>query len=374
MKADAIGLYVHIPFCLKKCNYCDFCSFDSFDKDTRKSYISSLIKEIKSYERDEKIAVDTIFFGGGTPSLLESHEFESIVIAIRKTFSVSEDCEFTVEVNPKTASTEKMLFFKNQGVNRISIGLQTIHENERKILGRIHCFQDFSDAYSSAIESSISNVSVDVMYGIPEQTKESFMKTLEFAINHNPSHISVYGLILEEDTRFWDLRDKLSLPSEDDECEMYYAACEYLKARGYSHYEISNYSKPGFESRHNLKYWKNESYIGVGISAYSYFEGHRYGNTKNMSEYLSKDKAQYISDDVIDRETCSFEYAMLALRLNEGISLSEYKQKFGCDFISSRENKIREYIEYGYMMKTDDRLFLTEKGFYVSNTILSELL
>lgn len=374
MKADAIGLYVHIPFCLRKCNYCDFCSFDSLENGVRENYISSLIKEIKSYRREEKIAVDTIFFGGGTPSLLEPCEFESIVTAIRETFSVSSNCEFTVEVNPKTANVEKMLLFKTQGVNRISIGLQTIHENERKILGRIHDYHDFADAYSAALESGISNVSVDVMYGIPEQTKFSFLETLGFVVSLNPSHISVYGLILEEGTRFWDSRDELSLPNEDGECEMYYSACEYLKKNGYSHYEISNYSKPGFESKHNLKYWRNEGYIGVGISAYSYFEGHRYGNTKIMSEYLSEEKAQYISDDVIDSEVCAFEYAMLRFRLKEGISLSEYKNKFGFDFICSREDKIKEYIKCGYMKKTDDRLFLTEKGFYVSNAILAELL
>ncbi len=374
MKADAIGLYVHIPFCLKKCNYCDFCSFDSLEDEVRKKYISSLIKEIKSYIREEKITVDTIFFGGGTPSLLNPCEFESIVIAIRETLNVSANCEFTVEVNPKTVSVDKMLFLKSCGVNRVSIGLQTIHENERKILGRIHDCGDFEDAYSAVLESGISNVSVDVMYGIPEQTKESFLKTLKFVVNHNPSHISVYGLIIEEGTKFWDLRDRLSLPSEDDECEMYYSACEYLRKNGYSHYEISNYSKNGFESKHNLKYWRNENYIGVGIAAYSYFDGHRYGNTKNMCEYLSEDKAQYISDEVLDSESCSFEYAMLALRLREGIVLSEYKNKFGFDFGSSREHKIKEYIKYGYMMKTDDRLFLTEKGFYVSNTILAELL
>ena len=374
MKADAIGLYVHIPFCLRKCNYCDFCSFDSLDGKIRAEYISALIREIKSYKREEKISVDTLFFGGGTPSLLEPHEFEAIVEAIRESFNLLSCFEFTIEVNPKTVTLGKLLFFKSQGVNRISIGLQSIHENEMKILGRIHNFDDFIDAYYAVKKVGISNVSIDVMYGIPEQTKESFLETLNNIIILEPTHISVYGLILEEGTRFWNLRDKLPLPSEDEECEMYFSACEYLRSKGYSHYEISNYSKPGFESKHNLKYWRCENYIGVGISAYSYFEGHRYGNTKNLSEYLSRSTTQYITDEVTDPDTHAFEYAMLAFRLAEGISLTEYKNIFGRDFLSSRVEKINKYIEYGYMNRCGDRLSLTESGFYVSNTILAELL
>ena len=374
MKTDAIGLYVHIPFCLRKCNYCDFCSFDSLDKQKRTEYVSALIREIKSYKREDKVLVDTVYFGGGTPSLLETFEFEAIVDAIRESSEISSDYEFTIEVNPKTLALEKMRFFKSQGVNRISIGLQSIHENEMKILGRIHNYNDFKDAYSAARDAGISNISVDVMYGIPEQTKISFEETLRSVIDLQPEHISVYGLILEEGTRFWEIKDKLSLPSEDEECDMYYSACDLLASEGYSHYEISNYSKQGFESRHNLKYWRCESYIGVGISAYSYFEDRRYGNTNDLDEYLSKNVTKYSMDDPIDPETHSFEYAMLALRLAEGISLSEYENIFGLDFISSRKAKIDEYIKLGYMQSSGDRLFLTERGFYISNTILSELL
>ncbi len=374
MKTDAIGLYVHIPFCLKKCNYCDFCSFDSLLREERVAYLSALIREIKGYKRDEKICVDTIFFGGGTPSLLEPEEFAILTESIFDSFYVLSDCEFTVEANPKTLTREKLLSFKSCGVNRISIGLQTIHENERKILGRIHNFEDFKTAYSLIKECGISNVGVDVMYGIPEQTKESFLETLDAVVRLSPSHISAYGLILEENTKFWEARDTLMLPDEDTECEMYYAACEYLSSCGYSHYEISNYAKVGFESRHNLKYWREESYIGVGVSAYSYFEGRRYGNTKDLNEYLTSEMTQYITDEAVGRDECAYEYAMLGLRLSAGISLSEYKNKFGCDFILGRESRIKKYIDAGYMQNNGERLFLTEKGFYVSNAILAELL
>ena len=374
MRTEPIGLYVHIPFCLKKCNYCDFCSFSELSEKQRKDYISCLIKEIKSYRDEDKISIDTIFFGGGTPSLLTSEEFISIIREIENSFNICENAEFTIEANPKTLTREKLKTYVSCGVNRISIGMQTIHENERKILGRVHNFQDFKTAYQLVLDAGIENVNVDIMYGIPEQTLESFKKTLETVVVLNPAHISAYGLILEEGTRFWKSKDRLMFPSEDSECMMYNFACEFLALHGYKHYEISNYAKPSMESRHNLKYWRNQKYIGVGISAYSYFNSKRYGNTSKISEYLSDNSAKYSSGEVIDSESEAYEYVMLGLRLSEGISLSEYKRRFGKDFLFGKEEKINAYINTGYIIKTQDRIALTEKGFYVSNAILTELL
>lgn len=374
MRADPIGLYVHIPFCLKKCNYCDFCSFDSLFKKERYAYLSALIGEIRSYRREDKIDINTIFFGGGTPSLLEPEEFFGLTDAIAESFNILPNCEFTLEANPKTLTREKLLAFKSRGVNRISIGLQSIHENEQKILGRIHNFEDFKTAYALIKDSGITNIGIDVMYGIPEQTKRSFLETLNAVVDFEPAHISAYGLILEEGTRFWNIRDDLLLPDEDTECEMYYSACDYLSSCGYGHYEISNYAKTGFESKHNLKYWRNENYIGVGISAYSYFGGKRYGNARIMNEYLSQKPTQYIMCETVGVKECAYEYAMLGLRLSEGISLSEYKNKFGTDFLFGRDGKVNNYINAGYVKINGDRISLTEKGFYVSNAILTELL
>ena len=374
MKTKPIGLYLHIPFCVKKCNYCDFYSYPGLSPEVRGEYISRLVKEIRGYKREEKILVDTVFFGGGTPSLLAPEEFFKICDAIDEVFDVTDDAEFTVEANPKTVNAEKLSVYISRGVNRISLGLQSIHENELKKLGRIHDFEDFLDAYNLVLKSGITNVSCDIMYGIPEQTPDSFKETLDAVLSLNPTHLSVYGLILEENTPLWNNRDNLRFPSEDEECDMYYLAASLLKDRGYSHYEISNYAKPGYRSRHNMKYWKTDDFIGVGVTAYSFFEGVRYGNLCNISEYISSDLKQYIKKEESNSSDLAFEYVMLGLRTSDGISLEEYKRLFGTDFLSSRKEKIDRYIENGHMTFCGDRIALTEKGFYVSNTILVDLL
>ena len=374
MRTDFQGLYVHIPFCVRKCSYCDFCSFSDIDASLREKYIAALISEIRSYKREEKLSVDTVFFGGGTPSLLTPTEFYLICDAIADSFDISGVEEFTLEANPKTLTEEKLVAFKARGVNRISLGLQSIHENELKILGRIHSFEDFLEAYNLVLSSGISNVNVDVMYGIPEQTEQSFRKTLDAVVKLNPTHISAYGLILEENTRLFDIRDSLNFPCEDDECDMYTYACEYLAANGYSHYEISNYSRQGYNSRHNLKDWRCEEYIGVGVAAHSYLDGVRYGNPQSLLEYLSEKKEQYIFEERLSESDKESEYIMLGLRLSDGISISEYEKKFGKPFISERKDKLLQYIDAGYVVCHDDRIALTEPGFYVSNTILADLI
>ncbi len=375
MKTKPIGLYVHIPFCLKKCGYCDFCSFSDLDENVRKAYIKRLIEEIFGYrDPKEKISVDTVFFGGGTPSLLTPEEFSKICDAIKESFEILPNTEFTLEANPKTLTREKLDLFRAFGINRISIGLQTIHENELKILGRIHSFEDFKTSYQLVLDAGFENIGIDLMYGIPGQTAESFKETLMAAVSFNPSHISAYSLILEEGTEFWEKRHSLTFPDEDTECEMYELATRVLSENGYNHYEISNYARPNFESRHNLKYWRGEEYVGVGVAAYSYFNGVRFGNSRSLSEYLSENAEQYIVREMIDPESRAYEYAMLRLRLSEGFPLEEYKMRFGSDFLIGREEKIDELSRLGYLKNTGGRIAFTEKGFYVSNSILTELL
>ena len=368
------GLYVHIPFCLKKCNYCDFCSFDKLDDISRKAYISALIKEIKSYKTTPKKALDTIFFGGGTPSLLSVHEFSEVISAINESFITSSLSEFTVESNPKTLTDEKLLTYRKSGVNRISIGLQSIHENELKKLGRIHNFADFENSLSLVRKAGFDNINVDLMYGIPEQTKAGFEKTLDYIISANVPHVSVYGLIVEENTPFGKMGKNLFLPSEDDEADMYALAAEKLSSAGFSHYEISNYAKDGFESKHNLIYWKSFEYIGVGLAAYSYFNGERISNTENLSEYLSQKREQYQRREKQSAHDSAYDYAMLRFRLKEGFSLREYETKFGQNFLLGKEKQIEDFKKLGLIHIDEDRISLTERGFYVSNTILSELL
>lgn len=367
-----VGLYVHIPFCVSKCNYCDFCSFPERNFVSKDEYIDSLVAEINSYT-EENMVVDTIFFGGGTPSILTPSEFERITRAIFSSFSVSSDVEFTIEANPKTLSREKLCAYKALGVNRISIGMQSTHEKELKKLGRIHSFDDFLETIRIVRETGIENINVDVMYGIPEQTKESFEETINKVLALKLPHISVYGLILEEGTPFFDKRDSLALPTDDDECDMYYLASEILGKNGYKHYEISNYCLNGFECLHNIKYWHCDEYIGVGLSAYSFYGGRRFGNTRDYKGYVGqKDVLQY--DELLDKSDEAYEYVMLGLRLKDGISLSEYKERFGVDFLDGREKVITELSNLGLVNLSEDTLSLTERGFYVSNSILIKLL
>ena len=343
MTTEPIGLYLHIPFCIRKCNYCDFCSYPISDANWKECYIEALLSEISSYA-SRNFKVDTVFFGGGTPSLLTATEFEKIVSCIDKSFSLSDGFEFSMELNPGTLSCEKMRSFAEMGLNRVSIGLQSIHKNELKKLGRIHNYDEFARAYATVFDVGIENINVDLMYGIPEQTKKSFSETVDKILTLSPKHLSLYGLILEEGTAFWNIQDRLNLPSEDEECDMYYLAAEKLKGAGYSHYEISNYAKPGYECRHNLKYWRDEEYIGVGVSAYSYLDGKRFGNSSKINEYLSSDSKKYNYEEIISKEDEAYEYAMLRFRLAEGFSLSEYENRFGKSFLTSdRAEKILNY-------------------------------
>ena len=372
MKTDKKGLYVHIPFCLKKCNYCDFCSFSGINTTEKSAYVDAICKEIASY-KNRKISIDTIFFGGGTPTLLSVEEMERITFAIKESFLVDSDAEFTMEANPGTTNYDKLSGFINCGVNRFSIGLQSIHENELIKLGRIHTYDDFLVTYSDLRKLGINNINVDIMYGIPYQTIDSFKKTLDAVTELSPEHLSVYGLILEEGPPFFNSSAELRLPSEDIECDMYDNACNLLNNRGYEHYEISNYAKPGYEARHNKKYWNCKEFIGVGVSAYSYLDGKRYGNTKRFDKYvLGLGISEYCDD--VDFESEKYEYAMLALRLKEGISLLEYRNLFLEDFLAGREAKISALSSGGYICADSDRVALTEKGFYVSNYIITELL
>ena len=373
MRAKPIGLYVHIPFCLKKCAYCDFCSFINADFPQKAEYIDALCREIDSYI-GKGISLDSIFFGGGTPSLLSGEEFSKIASHIRTAFSLSDDIEFTVEANPKTLTREKLIAYMNEGVNRISLGLQSANSNELSALGRIHSYEEFVESYMLVRDVGIDNLNVDLMYGIPEQTADSFKATLEKVCALSPEHISVYGLILEEGTPLYKSVDKYRMPTEDEECDMYYLAADFLRAKGYSHYEISNYAKVGCECRHNLKYWRCDEYIGVGLAAYSYFDGKRYGNTTDREVYLSTPSEIIIYEEKSTCESEAYEFVMLGLRLLRGISLSEYKTKFGVDFVTGREEKIQNLLELGYISLTEDSLSLTERGFYVSNSILTSLL
>lgn len=372
MRADPIGLYVHVPLCLRKCNYCDFCSFTDISGEDREMYIKSLIDEICEY-KGQNIKADTIFFGGGTPSLLSIKETERIFDALNSCFLISPRSEITIEANPKTVTKEKLSSLISLGVNRVSMGMQSIHDNELKILGRIHTYDDFLNSYSIIRASGIENVNIDLMYGIPEQNETSFLKTLDAVISLSPEHLSLYSLILEEGTPLYSAKDTLRLPSEDEDVAFYNLAVSALHNAGYHHYEISNYAKEGYQSKHNLKYWRASEYLGFGPAAYSYYNGERFGNTKNLSEYFNKNTRRSYSELISDADR-KFEYVMLKLRLSEGFSISEYRTLFGKgpEFIDG--DYFKDLVKNGFINNNNGRISLTDKGMYVSNTILSELL
>lgn len=374
MTTKEVGLYVHIPFCKKKCNYCDFCSLPQGDREVPAAYVDRLCEEIDSY-KGENITLSTIFFGGGTPTLLSVDDMKKIFSSIHSSFAVSLSAEVTFEANPGTVTRDKMIAYKTLGFNRVSIGMQSAHENELKKLGRIHNFSEFLESYRLIRSVGFDNVNVDVMYGIPHQTKESFAQTLESVTSLNPEHISCYGLIVEEGTPFYKERESLPIPSLDDECDMYDFACAFLSSKGYSHYEISNYAKPNFESKHNLCYWRTKDYIGVGASAHSCYMGKRFSNTSDVLEYIHSSTVNNMSSaPLITDEDARYEFAMLALRLKEGFSLNEYQAKFGASFTDGKEDVLKNLIGAGLLNISDGRISLTEKGFYLSNSILIEIL
>ncbi len=371
MTSNSIGLYVHIPFCKRKCSYCDFCSFAADDL-SREKYIDALVLDIESY-KEQGVGIDTLFFGGGTPSILSVGEFTRICRSIQNTFEISPECEFSVEINPATADAEKLMAYRDLGVNRISIGLQSIHRNELKILGRIHTYDEFLNTYKLCRDAGFDNINVDLMYAFPEQTTESLCETINEVIRLSPEHISLYGLILEEGTPLYEMKDSLVFPDEDTELSMYRLATGLLSKVGYSHYEISNYAKPGYESRHNLKYWRDEEYIGVGLASYSYFMGERYGKSTDMASYFVNPRENVYREKITCEEEKK-EYIMLALRLARGLSFADYRARFSEDFTVGRENLISQYERLSLISVTGHGIALTEEGFYVSNTIISSLM
>ena len=368
-----LGIYVHIPFCVQKCRYCDFCSFAGAERGVMDAYTKELCRRIeRCSERCSERLVDTVYLGGGTPTLLEPSQLAQILETLRATYDMSEDCEVTCECNPATADEEKFRALRALGINRLSIGLQSVHDDELRRLGRIHTYEDFLKTFSDARAAGFDNISVDLMYALPDQSLARFQESLQRLAELSPEHISVYGLKIEEGTPFWAERDALILPDEETELSMYLACSEILSQHGYEKYEISNFAKHGRESRHNLRYWRGEEYLGFGVAAHSYFAGERFGNNRDMSAFLSG--AEIVEErnrlDFVDLRN---EYLMLRLRLSEGLCEEELEERFGVSFRAMLPETDR-LMEHGLLKEKDGRISFTDRGFFVSNAILSELL
>lgn len=368
------GLYVHIPFCLKKCDYCDFVSYTG-RQDLHERYIDTLIWELEGLPESK---VDTVYIGGGTPSSIDAHLIERLMRAVVQRFHIQQDAEVSIEVNPATVTAESLACYRACGINRISMGVQSFLDDELCDLGRLHDSHDVYESYRMIADSGFKNINLDLMFGINGQSRQSFASSLEQAISLFPAHISAYSLIVEENTPMYERKKTgtLMLPDEDTERAMYDDAAARLGQAGYRQYEISNFAREGFACRHNLKYWHCEPYYGIGVAAHSYDGLARWSNTTNLRSYLDCPKcgdAPTVERQVLTDADKRTEYIIMGLRLCEGISLQTFSEKFGEDFLTCYGDICEKYQKLGLLQVQEGRVFFTHDGFSVSNTILCEL-
>ena len=376
-KEQELELYVHIPFCVRKCGYCDFLS-GTAEESTREAYLLALAGEIRRAGQDAKgCRAVSVFFGGGTPTVLTGGQLSRLLSEIKKSFRLAGDCEITLEANPGTLDPEKLRLCREAGFNRISIGCQSADNRELRRLGRIHTWEEFLEGFRQAREAGFSNINVDLMSGIPGQTLVSWETSLRKTAELGPEHISAYSLILEEGTPFYKNREKLDLPDEDTERRMYERTGEILEEYGCRQYEISNYAREGYRCRHNLGYWTGREYLGLGLGASSLWRDTRFRNTDSMEEYLKdsgnlpKIRREEEKLSVSDRQS---EYMILGLRLTEGISLAGFRETFGTDVRKVWPGVLEKYKGYGLLEEAAGRLKFTGEGISLSNVVLAEFL
>ncbi len=401
---NPIGIYIHIPFCEAKCAYCDFLSGPS-SNENKKRYVDALVEQIKEYSYlNEEYYIRTIFIGGGTPSSIDPMDIRRIletvyeVFGIENTYNSNENnqqtlqstssIEITIEANPGTLTKEKLLIYKESGINRISMGLQSVNDRELKLLGRIHTFEQFEHNYHLARECGFTNINIDLMSALPGQTVDTWESTLKTVIELNPEHISAYSLIIEEGTPFYErYADGSELPSEDEDRQMYYLTKKLLKEAGYERYEISNYAKLGFESKHNSSYWERIDYIGFGLGASSCINNTRFHNEDDLALYIEEgtriqNETSVSFEERFERkdlqqltikeqmEECMF----LGLRMMKGVDMNQFEQQFEVQFDKIYGKIVKDMVSDGLLVIKDHHLILTERGIDLSNYVMSEFL
>ena len=377
MNKKELELYIHIPFCVRKCSYCDFLSAPATEQ-TREAYMAALFAEIGGRAKDySDRTVTSIFIGGGTPSLLSGEQIGQLMDRIREQFAMAQDAEITMEVNPGTASAEKLRNFYTAGINRLSIGMQSAQAEELKNLGRIHDFEGFCQVYREAVEAGFTNINVDIMSGLPGQTLASYRDTLEKVLHLEPmpQHISAYSLIIEEGTPF--ASRTLNLPDEDAEYNMYEATAQSLREYGFEQYEISNYAKKGRECRHNVGYWIRQDYLGFGLGASSLYGKERFANTQDMKKYLENSRTPEKireKEPPLTREDEMAEFMFLGLRMTRGISKAEFERQFGSEIDAIYGDVLRKYKSMGLLLEENGRIFLSREGIHVSNSVMADFL
>ena len=400
-------LYIHIPFCVKKCDYCDFLSFAA-DESTQHHYVEALLRELEFYGRKyhDRI-ISTVFIGGGTPSWLQEEYIKAIMERVQKRFQLAKDAEISIECNPGTVTDQKFQVYRSCGINRLSIGLQSAHNEELKILGRVHTYEQFLKTYDLARKNGFDNINIDLMSSLPGQSPEIFCDSLEKVIRLKPEHISAYSLIIEKGTPFYDLykfdavkqeagMQTESLPTEEEEYQTTKLTQQILKAEGYHWYEISNFAKPGKECRHNIGYWKRVDYLGVGLGAASLIDNIRYSNTTDLYTYLEETNNIYegmfqnpyedgtveevpavnlhATADFVSRNAQMEEFMFLGLRMVDGFYREEFGNAFGVPIEGIYGDVLTHLQEEGLLLKREGRIFLTEKGLDLNNYVLSQFL
>ena len=384
------GIYIHIPFCISKCIYCDFCSAPA-DDDAKERYVNALCAEIahagKEAEKNgDDRSISTVFFGGGTPSILPAQLFVKIMCEVREAFSVSEDAEITVECNPGTLTAGKLRAYRSMGVNRLSIGLQSPDNRELRALGRIHTYEQFEESYYAARDAGFDNINIDIMSAVPYQTVTGYQSNLEKIVKLNPEHISAYSLIVEEGTPLFGMVERSGgdiLPTEDEDRQMYALTKKILADAGYHRYEISNYARPGYACRHNIGYWTGVEYLGLGLGASSLVGGKRFQVTADLNRYLVFTKeelaagAQYEEIHELSRQERMEEFMFLGLRLTGGVRTAEFERRFGVAMEAVYGEVIERLLKEGLLeasVQTDSHIRLTEYGLDVSTYALAEFL
>ncbi len=364
------GLYIHIPFCKKKCKYCDFNSYCGLE-DLHEAYFACLEKEVAETAKNGVI-FDTVYIGGGTPTAPDNRYLVNLIKNIK---NKTDDAEITVECNPGTVSFDDLKNLKHSGANRLSIGLQSTDDKELEFLGRIHTLSQFEECFNNARKAGFDNISIDIMFGLPNQTLETFKKTLQKAAEYESEHISCYCLKIEKGTPFASMN--LNLPDDDQTADMYDYCVEFLKNQGYERYEISNFSKNGRISKHNTKYWLLEDYIGIGAGAHSFYENKRYSKIcsvkKYINEILSGKDAIETTEEVTESEKMS-EFVFLGLRMSKGISEGKFKELFSKDIFDVYKTPLEKYLKMGVIKKEKGRIFIEPRFLYVCNNILSDFI
>lgn len=375
-----IGIYIHIPFCKQKCNYCDFYSI-KWNDEAEKNYINALLNEIKSYKNklNGEYIVDSIFFGGGTPTIIKSENLLKILDGIKNIAEVDSQCEISMEANPNTLTDENLKAYKDMGINRLSIGIQSLNDEILKKIGRIHNSSQALEAIDRAQNMGFENINADVMFNIPGQTVNDIQDTLLKIVEKGVKHISFYSLKLEEGTPMFVMEKnrKITMPDEEVERKMYYAGRSVMEDNNLNQYEISNFAVKGYECRHNLRYWNQEEYIGFGPSAHSFLNCIRYSNPSDLKFYCEKsdaDSFERVIQEELSEDDLMFENIMLKLRLTVGISINEFNQRFKTDFNEMYKLQIKYLLKYDLIEYVNDNIRLTKKGMDVSNAVIEEFM